>query len=555
MAETFSHIEFLNTLSTHEVENQPAWNKYNLFKSDEPLTFWLNEFKGEWGGERLNTLGEYYGSKGTDLGVLANQHPPEFVSHDRNGIRIDHIEYHPAYHQLMDTAISNNTHSLPWLENKQGAHVVRAAIEYLHMQADAGSGCPLTMTFASVAALKHSPEIAREWVPKILSNKYDGDDKPYYEKEGVTIGMAMTEKQGGSDVRANKTYAEPLLDSGNGKPYFLVGHKWFCSASMSDAFLVLAQTTKGLSCFLMPRWTPEGKKNNFQIQRLKNKLGNHSNASSEIEFRGAFAWLIGEEGKGIRAIIDMVSLTRFDCMVGSSALMRSALSHALNFTSQREAFGKRLIEQPLMKNVLADLALESEAALALSMRIAYALDNQDDPIQKYFARIVTAIGKYWICKRAPHFIYEAMECIGGIGYVEDNFLPRLYREAPVNAIWEGSGNVQCLDVLRTIIKEPDAINSLLNELKQTKSINENYDVLLASILIEFANLDSLEFRLRTIVDMLAKAVTASTLLKYGPSEVAVAYCEEKLARKEGNLGTFSSEKWCDYLISRALLSC
>ncbi|WP_276315802.1 acyl-CoA dehydrogenase family protein [Parashewanella hymeniacidonis] len=419
------------------------------------------------------------------------------------------------------------------------------------MEADAGSGYPLTMTFASIAALKHSPTIAKQWITKITAAQYDGDDKPHHEKAGVTIGMAMTEKQGGSDVRANTTFAEPISKAGNGEAYRIVGHKWFCSAPMSDGFLVLAQTESGFSCFLMPRWTPDGDKNYFQIQRLKNKLGNKSNASSEIQFRGAFAWLIGDEGRGVRTIIDMVSLTRFDCMVSSSALMRSALSHALNFTSQREAFGKKLIEQPLMRNVLADLALESEAALALSMRVAHALDNQNDESEKQFTRIVTAIGKYWICKRAPHFIYEAMESIVGIGYVEDNFLPRLYREAPVNAIWEGSGNVQCLDFLKVMLKEPEVIESLLKELKKQKGRYGKYDQFIDQMLQLLAAAENIEFRLRIIVDHLAKAITAATLLKYGEAQVAEAYCEEKLFQNGESIGTFSSDKWTDYIIQRA----
>ena len=553
MSKSSACIDNLNSFKTHDVENQPFWDSQNLFEMDAPLQYWLSKFNGDWAKPTLQKQGKYYGGEGTALGELANKHVPEFHSHDRRGERIDVIEFHPAYHQLMDYAISKNIPSLPWVKSKKGAHVVRAAMEYLHMQADAGSGCPLTMTFASAAVFKHSPKLAEEWLPKVLSNEYDGDDKPYFEKQGVTIGMAMTEKQGGSDVRANTTFAKPISEAGNGKAYRLVGHKWFCSAPMSDAFLVLAQTSEGLSCFLMPRWTPEGVKNNFQIQRLKNKLGNHSNASSEIEFLGAFAWLVGEEGKGVRTIIDMVSLTRFDCMVGSSALMRSALSYALRFTSQRKAFGKKLIEQPLMKNVLADLALESEAALALSMRVAHALDNQEKTAEQQFIRIATAIGKYWICKRAPHFIYESMECLGGIGYVEDNFLPKLYREAPVNAIWEGSGNVQCLDILRIIIKQPEVVEVLLNEFNSARGCNDNYDALLNRIKIELDNKKNIEFRLRTLVDMLAKALMSVTLLKYGEPVVAEVYCDEKLIKRGENLGTLVSNEWCDFLIQRALL--
>ncbi|KEZ72441.1 acyl-CoA dehydrogenase, partial [Pseudomonas syringae pv. syringae FF5] len=377
---------------------------------------------------------------------------------------IDLVEFHPAYHQLMSAAIEHGIPSLPWTYPQPGAHVARAAMSYLHTQADPGSGCPLTMTFASVPALRLQPDLAEIWLPKVLSTEYDPRNVGIAHKNGATIGMAMTEKQGGTDVRANTTRAFPVGAGSPGQAYELVGHKWFCSAPMCDAFLTLAQTDKGLSCFLLPRHRPDDTRNEFYIQRLKNKLGNWSNASSEVEFRGALAWMIGEEGRGVPTIIEMVAMTRFDCMIGSSALMRQALTQATHHCAHRAVSGRLLAEQPLMQNVLADLALESEAALALTLRMGRALDHQDDDHEKRFVRLVTAVGKYWICKRAPAMINEAAECLGGAGYVEDSILPRLYREAPVNSTWEGSGNVQCLDVLRTLSKEPGALDALFDEL-------------------------------------------------------------------------------------------
>ncbi|WP_133407324.1 acyl-CoA dehydrogenase family protein [Parashewanella tropica] len=551
---TVNCLNFLNTYQTHEVSNQPEWPRVNLFSNDQILQFWLKTFNGNWGTQRLSIMGKFYGNEGVELGEQANQLPPKLQTHDRNGNRIDVVEYNSSYHQLMHYAIEHKIHALPWTDDKQGSHAVRAAMEFLHMQADAGSGCPLTMTFAAAATLKHCPSLANIWLPLLLSNSYDGSDRPYFEKQGITIGMAMTEKQGGSDVRRNTTFASPINKRENGAAYLLVGHKWFCSAPMSDAFFVLAQTDSGLSCFLLPRWTPEGEKNRFQIQRLKNKLGNHSNASSEIEYRGAFAWLIGEEGAGVKSIIDMVSLTRFDCMVGSSALMRSALSHALNFTTQRHVFKSVLSKTPLMKNVLADLALESEAATALSFRVAHALDKQDIPTEKTFIRFATAVGKYWICKRAPHFIYEAMECIGGIGYIEDNYLPRLYREAPVNAIWEGSGNIQCLDLMRAIMKQPQDLDNLLTLLKGASGRYDNFDLFLSEFIDNKELITQKEGQLRSVIDKLAKLLIANTLIIYGEPKVAEIYCMEKLTSSCSNsIGTLSESVDFDFLIERALL--
>lgn len=541
---------------THEVFNQPSpLENYNAYHSDTPLQHWVKVFQGDFAEDKLSNYGAITGGELIEAGFLANEHKPEFSPHDRFGNRVDLVKFHPAYHQLMRTAIEAGLHALPWTQPQQGAHVARAAMEYMHNQADSGSGCPLTMTFAAVPTLKHCPEIAKEWLPKITANRYDERNVPYFEKQGLTIGMAMTEKQGGTDVRANTTTATPIAGSGSGKAYQLVGHKWFCSAPMCDAFLVLANTTQGLSCFLLPRWRPDGSKNAFYIQRLKNKLGNASNASSEVEFRGALAWLIGEEGRGVRTIIEMVSMTRFDCMVGSSSLMRAATAQATHHTGGRSVFGKNLHQQPLMQNVLADLAIESEAALALTMRVGHALDNLDSEEQRLYSRIATAIGKYWICKRAPNHAYEAMECIGGVGYVEDNIMPRIYREAPVNAIWEGSGNVQCLDVLRALNKEPKIIDALITDISSAAGKCQHFDKFLATIKNEFNDLSTLEYRSRRVVEKLALAMQASVLLNHGEQHLTEGFIASRIKGNAGlNYGTLDNTVNCKAILERAVPS-
>jgi putative acyl-CoA dehydrogenase len=372
-----------------------------------------------------------------DLGIQANRHPPELDTHDRFGNRVDLVRFHPAYHTLMKTAIENGLHASPWTDPRPGAHVARAARTYLQTQVEAGHGCPITMTFAAVPSLRTTPSLAALWEPKITALSYDPSNVPDAQKAGLTIGMAMTEKQGGSDVRANSTRAYPVGAGGAGEAYELVGHKYFVSAPMCDAFLVLAQAPGGLSCFLLPRWRPDGTKNPMQVLRLKRKMGNVSNASSETELRGALAWMVGEEGRGVRTIIEMVAMTRFDCMIGSTAGQRAAVAQALHHCSIRSAFGNVLNQQPLMQNVLADLVLEHEGSLALTMRMARAMDHRADPHEDLLVRLVTAVGKYWICKRTPNHAYESMECIGGSGVMEDSPFPRLFRESPVNAIWEG----------------------------------------------------------------------------------------------------------------------
>lgn len=522
---------------THDVTNQvPPLNNINLYRDDLPLQEWVKRYQGDWADEALNAYGQLAGSKLMEAGFLANENKPIFKSHDRYGHRIDLIEFHPAYHELMSAGIAAGITSAPWTDPRPGAQVARAATMYLHNQAEAGTSCPMTMTYACVPALKLQPDLAEHWLPKILSRQYDPRNLPIEQKTGATIGMAMTEKQGGTDVRANTTHAHPVGIGGPGQAYELLGHKWFCSAPMCDAFLTLAQTDKGLSCFLLPRHRPDGSRNQFYIQRLKNKLGNCANASSEVEFRGALAWMVGAEGRGVPTIIEMVSLTRFDCMIGSSSLMRQALTQAAHHCTHRTVGTRVLSEQPLMQNVLADLALESEAALALTMRMGKSLDNAHNEHEEKFARLVTAIGKYWICKRAPGMINEAQECLGGAGYVEDSILPRLYREAPVNSIWEGSGNVQCLDVLRALSKEPGVLDVLFAEL------GDGHGSALLKQRIEqlkqqFSDTDEIQYRARQLTEDVAVALQARLLLEAGNATVSDAFIASRLGQHGQAYGT------------------
>lgn len=543
---------------THDVINQPTpLEDYNAYASDTALQYWVQQYSGAWGEEHLKAFGHRVGHDLLAAGFLANRHKPEFKTHNRFGHRIDQVDFHPAYHQLMQVAVEAGHHSLPWRQSKPGAHIVRAAIEYLHIQADPGTGCPLSMTFSAVPALKHQPDIAAQWLPKITANHYDGRNVPYFEKQGLTIGMAMTEKQGGSDVRANTTRAYPVGETGSGKVYEIVGHKWFVSAPMCDAFLILARTDAGLSCFLLPRWRPDGSKNQMYIQRLKDKMGNVSNASSEAEFRGAWAWMIGEEGRGVRTIIEMVSMTRFDCMVGSAGIMRLAVAQAMHHTGGRSVFGANLHQQPLMKNVLADLVVEAEAALAIAMRIGHALDarpeDDDYQHQQLFSRIATAVGKYWICKRTVGLVAEAMECIGAVGLIEDNVLARLHRESPVNAIWEGSGNVQCLDIFRALTKEPKTQAAFFGELNKARGLDQRLDDYLNALTAEFESLDNAEYRARSIVERMALAWQACLMLTKGDKAVADAFIASRLTGVGGlQYGTLPTGLDIDAIMKRGL---
>mgnify|MGYP003575975317 CR=1 FL=1 len=457
---------------THLVQNQPpAFAGRHLWADDAALVEAVDRGGASSFAGRLAAYGRLAGDALYGLGFDANRDRPRLRTHDAQGHRIDTVEFHPAYHQLLRTAKEHGVAGLSWHEPQPGAHVARAALSYLHHQAEAGTSCPLTMTHAAVAVLADHPVLS-EWAGKAAAPVYDPRDVPIADKVGITLGMGMTEKQGGSDVRANATVAEPGADGS----YRLVGHKWFLSAPMSDAFLVLAQAPAGLTCLLVARRLGDGNRNAFQLMRLKDKLGDWSNASSEVEFTGAQAWRVGDEGRGVATIIHMVMMTRLDCMLGAAAEMRMALAQALHHARHRHTFGQRLCDHPLMANVLADLALESEAATALALHVAAAVDRAArDPRQALLARVGTALGKYWVCKRAAAFVNEAQECLGGAGYVEESMLPRLYRQAPLNSIWEGSGNIQCLDVLRAMQREPAPLQAQHEELLAGSGLDATID--------------------------------------------------------------------------------
>ncbi len=539
---------------THEVLNQPPpLQDYNLYEQDQALVDLMAREEAGWGVDQVRELGDILGRLDwITRGFQANRHVPEFTPHDRFGHRVDSVEFHPAYHDLMSLAIEHNLHAGPWSDDRAGAHVVRMAKYYMYNQNEAGSACPVTMTFACTPVIKNTPVVAQQWLPRVLSSHYDPTNQPAGLKAGATIGMAMTEKQGGTDLRANTTTAKPLGETGTGEAYEIIGHKWFCSAPMSDAFLVLANTEKGLSCFLLPRWRPDGARNEFYVQRLKDKLGNRSNASSEIEFRGAYAQMLGEEGRGVATIIEMVALTRYDCMIGSTGLMRQAVAQSTHHIAHRAVMGRLLIDQPLMQNVAADLCLEVEGALAMTGRVAHALDRPDCEEEQLLVRLLTAVGKYWICKRAITHIGESLECIGGPGYVEESILPRLYREAPVNSVWEGSGNVQCLDVLRAMTKKPAAIGVFIGELETARGSNAAYDRYVDDIKGDFADLSDFEYRARHYVESLAVAMQACQLIKAGTNLIADAYCAGRLSNQSGaTFGNLPRGVDCAAIIDRA----
>ncbi len=536
---------------THTVENQaPPLAPYNAWATDRALQEAVKREGGDWAEKQLDSYGAVVGSELMELGFAANENKPKLKLFDRYGNRLDEVEFHPAWHRVMQINMSHAVHAFGWRHaDKTGAHVARAGLSYMGGQVEAGTGCPLTMTYAVVPALRHAPELAKQWLPKITSTEYDPRVLPFAQKTGCTMGMGMTEKQGGSDVRANTTKATRMADGS----YGVVGHKWFFSAPMCDAWLVLAYAEGGITCFLMPKLRPSGERNQIHIQRLKDKLGDWSNASSEVEFHGAYAQRVGDEGRGVATILEMVALTRLDCMIGSSALMRQAVSQAIHHCTYRTAFGKRLVEQPLMQNVLADIALESEAAMALMMRVARAVDaSQRDKNEAAFARIATAIGKYWICKRTPALVNEAQECLGGAGYVEESILPRLYRQAPLNSIWEGSGNIQCLDVLRALAKEPETRDALFGELLSAKGSHPDYDRELGWLMKAFDDKATLETRSRYVVERAALALQASILLHAGNRTVADTFCASRLGGQHGlAFGTLHAEAPMKALIERA----
>ncbi|MGR8007427.1 acyl-CoA dehydrogenase family protein [Streptomyces hypolithicus] len=513
--------------TTHTVTNQaPPLVDYDVFTADRVLAEGVDRHiapeLAEEVQEELSGLGRSAGSaQAQGWGIQANENPPKLITHDRYGHRVDEVEFHPAWHRLLGKAVAAGLTDA-W--GRPGGHVRRAAGFLVWTQAEAGHGCPVSMTHAAVPALRTDPALAAEWEPRLTSHVYDEGLLPAERKAGVLFGMGMTEKQGGSDVKANTTNAVPLSGAGE---YLLTGHKWFCSAPMCDGFLVLAQAPGGLSCFLVPRVLADGTRNVFRIQRLKDKLGNRSNASSEVEFDGTWARLVGEEGRGVRTIIEMVAATRLDCVIGSAALMRQAVAQATHHAAYRSAFGGTLIDKPLMRNVLADLALESEAATTLAMRLAAAYDG-DSEQDRAFLRLAVPVAKYWVTKRATPVAAEALECLGGNGYVEESGMPRLLREAPLNSIWEGSGNVQALDVLRALGREPQALNAFLTEIGQARGADHRLDGAVKDLLTDLADLEGMEGRARRVVERMALVLQGSLLVRWAPPQVADAFCASRL---------------------------
>jgi putative acyl-CoA dehydrogenase len=558
----------MNQFDTHEVFNQaPPFGDVNLYRCDPALREALLREGAGWADAELDALGERLGrAEILELGRLANANPPRLIAFDRNGRRIDELEFHPAWHQLMDLMIGAGAHAAPWDTPRPGAQVARAAQYLLFGQVENGAQCPVTMTYAAVPALRQSDRLAATWLPKILSREYDPRSLPIEQKRGALIGMGMTEKQGGTDVRANTTRATPI-DAAEAQARFgaegegawrIVGHKWFFSVPQSDAHLILAQTddagSAGLSCFFVPRYLPDGSRNAIRVQRLKEKVGNRSNASSEVEFCDAVGWMVGHVGRGIPTILEMGSHTRLDCVVGTAGIMRAALCHALHHARGRAAFGRKLAEQPLMQNVLADLALESEAATAFALRLARCLDAADDPAQALLGRILTPAGKYWLCKRGPGFGAEAMEVMGGNGYVEDGPLGRLYREFPVNSIWEGSGNVMCLDVLRALAKAPqDARAALAAELAPARELDARLDGYAEALLGDLAQAPGDEYGARRLAERIVLAVQAGVLVRHAPPFVAQAFVDSRIAREVGGAyGRLPALVDCAAILARAL---
>ncbi len=521
-----THFRPSADLETHEVANQPPpFEDANIFETDAALKTTVEKNGGASHAKHLSDFGARCGSAEViEWSRQANRNPPQLKSFDRYGHRLDEVEFHPAYHALMDLGLSAGVSSAAWTAKKAG-HVLHSALIYQMGQADGGVCCPMSMTYAVVPALRHAPEIAKEWEPRVTTPDYDQRFVPANEKRAATMGMAMTEKQGGSDIRANTTRADHV----GGDEYELTGHKWFCSAPMCDAFLTLAQTGAGITCFLVPRWRPDGTRNAMHIMRLKDKLGDRSNASSEIEYHGAYARIVGEEGRGVRTIIDMVSLTRLDCLVGSAGGMRASLAQALWHAEHRTAFQKKLVDQPAMAMVLADLALETEAATALAFRIAGAFDQAGaNQREAAFMRLATPIAKYWICKRQPGVAYEALECLGGAGFVEESPMPRLYRTAPLNAIWEGSGNVIALDILRAIAREPESLDAVREEITAAKGANAHLDRHIELLEKWFDPGVLSETTARAFAEDMALALQAAALRRTAPDYMFDGFCNARL---------------------------
>ncbi|MGA5793830.1 acyl-CoA dehydrogenase family protein [Streptomyces cellulosae] len=537
--------------STHTVTNQaPPLVQYDVFGSDRALVEAVERHlvpeAREDGLAELSALGRACGSAQVqEWGAQANENPPRLRTHDRYGHRIDEVEFHPAWHRLLGKGVSAGL-TAAW--TRPGGHVRRAAAFLMWTQVEAGNCCPLSMTHAAVPALRTDPELAAEWEPRLTSMVYDRGLRPAGQKAGALFGMGMTEKQGGSDVRANTTAARPLAEDGT---YALTGHKWFCSAPMSDGFLVLAQAPGGLTCFLVPRVLEDGTRNVFALQRLKDKLGNRSNASAEVEFDGTWARRVGEEGRGVRTIIGMVAATRLDCVLGSAGLMRQAVAQAVHHCAHREAFGGKLLDKPLMRNVLADLALESEAATTLALRLAAAYDDGGEQ-ERALLRVAVPAAKYWVTKRCAPVAVEAAECLGGNGYVEESGMPRLVRESPLNSIWEGAGNVQALDVLRALRRDPGTLDAYLREVGKARGADHRLDAAIKNLLTDLADLEAAEARARRLTERLALVLQASLLVRHAPPEVADAFCAGRLSTETGTaFGTLPPTLNLASLVDRA----
>ncbi|MEV8543648.1 acyl-CoA dehydrogenase family protein [Streptomyces sp. NPDC051572] len=551
MAQTLAHIPPQPRNATHDVTNQPPPLTPYDASEDAALLEGLRREGAGWAEEDVRRLGRAAGSEeAQEWGEQANRYEPELRTHDRYGNRIDEVEFHPSWHRLMGVAVAEGLAGAPWADERPGAHVARTARGLVWGHTDAGHGCPTSMTYAAVPALRATPELAAVYEPLLTSRVYDPVLRVQTEKRGLLAGMGMTEKQGGSDVRTNTTTATPTAEPG---VYTLRGHKWFTSAPMCDVFLVLAQAPDGLSCFLVPRVLPDGSRNTFRIQRLKDKLGNRSNASSEPEFDGTVAWLVGPEGRGVKTIIEMVNCTRLDCVMMSATLMRKTLVEAGHHVRHRSAFGARLLEQPLMRNVLADLALESEAATTLTLRLAGAADRavRADGAESAFRRIATAVGKYWVTKRGPAFTAEALECLGGNGYVEDSGMPRHYREAPLLSIWEGSGNVNALDVLRALTRDPGTADALFAELALAQGADARLDAAVSRLKNGLS--EATETGARRLVEQMALTLQASLLVRHAPAAAADAFCATRLAGDWGHaFGTLPDSADLDTILARAL---
>jgi putative acyl-CoA dehydrogenase len=518
-------------MSTHEVVNQPPPLAGYDVANDPALLEALKREGAGWAEKQVHSVGRLAGSYTyAEHGKLANEYPPRLRTHDRYGHRIDEVEFHPAWHALMDAAVGNGLHAAPWRDERPGAHVARAAKFYVWGTVEAGHCCPVSMTYAIVPALRNEPVLAQRFEPLLAAPHYDETSRSAETKRGLLAGMSMTEKQGGSDVRANTTRAEPAPDGS----YRITGHKWFTSAPMCDLFLVLAQAPGGLSCFLLPRVLPDRTPNRMHLQRLKDKLGNRSNASAEVEYDNAMAWLVGEEGRGVRTIIEMVNMTRLDCVLGAATGMRAAVTQAAHHAAHRSAFGKKLADQPLMASVLADLAIESEATTTVALRLAGATDRavRGDEREAAFRRLALAVTKYWACKQVPAHAAEALECLGGNGYVEESGMPRLYREAPLGSIWEGSGNVAALDALRVLTREPDSVDAFFAELDLAAGADARLDQAIARLRKDLAAAS--EAAARRLAEQMAVTLQGALLIRHGHPAVAAGFAATRLAGDRGH---------------------